>query len=106
MSISALAMAATILLAAATVPPAHPAPHMSYRTDTSAGFDELDRNKDGMLTPDELPPSHELSHLFAEYDHDGDNALSRSEFDLYMRGESQPGLAAGADEADEDDEDR
>jgi Ca2+-binding EF-hand superfamily protein len=103
MFLSVISSAAALVLASAMVPPAHPSPDATYRTETSAGFDELDRNKDGILTPDELPASHELSRRFAEYDRDGDNALSRSEFDLYMRG-GDTGVAAGSEEEEDDEE--
>jgi Ca2+-binding EF-hand superfamily protein len=103
---SIISLSAALIFATATAPAAFPTPEATHGADTSAGFDELDRNNDGVLTPDELPPQHELSRLFAQYDRDADNALSRSEFELYMRG-NDAGLAESEDDDDsgEDDED-
>jgi hypothetical protein len=106
MSLSAISTAAALLLATATVPPAHPVPDTTYRAGASAGFDELDRNKDGVVTPEELPASHELSRLFADFDRDGDNSLSRAEFDLYMRGDTGTSVAEGTGDDEEDEEER
>jgi hypothetical protein len=104
MSLTAISTAAALLLATATVPPAHPVPDATYRAGASAGFEDLDRNKDGVITPEELPASHELSRLFADFDRDGDNALSRTEFDLYMRGDTGTSVAEGDDDEDEEED--
>ena len=47
-------------------------------------FSELDRNKDGVLTPDELPEKLELTLDFPRYDLNGDGVVSRAEFNEYV----------------------
>ena len=47
-------------------------------------FSEMDRNKDGVLTPDELPEKLELTLDFPRYDLNGDGVVSRAEFNEYV----------------------
>lgn len=47
--------------------------------DLRAKFAALDRNRDGYLTPEELPVEHTLGKQFAEVDFDGDKRLSLAE---------------------------
>lgn len=47
-------------------------------------FSELDRNKDGVLTPDELPDNLQLTLDFPRYDLNGDGVVSRAEFNEYV----------------------
>ena len=44
-------------------------------------FAALDTDQDGYLSPDEIPPDHELAVQFAALDTDGDGRLSRQEAD-------------------------
>jgi Ca2+-binding EF-hand superfamily protein len=48
-------------------------------------FNKLDRNADGVLTPDELPANHELLLHFADYDRNGDGHISTHEFSEYIK---------------------
>lgn len=41
----------------------------------------LDKNADGSVSKDELPPDHAIARDFAKYDSDADGKLSQSEFD-------------------------
>ena len=104
-AVASVSMLALLLAGAAgaVVPPADPLPDAGYRTDLSPGFAELDRNNDGVLDADEVPPGHELASRFAQYDRDNDATLSREEFDLYMHGDD--GSLAGADDEAQDDDD-
>lgn len=47
-------------------------------------FEKLDKNGDGYVNREDIPADHELARLFASYDLDQDNRLSRSEFNVYM----------------------
>ena len=47
--------------------------------DIRSKFAELDRDGDGQLVRDELPPKHELSKRFDQVDFDGDGRLSLAE---------------------------
>lgn len=47
--------------------------------DIRAKFTKLDRDGDGHLLRDELPPEHQLSQRFGEIDFDGDGSLSLAE---------------------------
>jgi len=75
--------AAAPIVAGAAMPP-YPPPVDAE--DIGSSFEELDRNADGALEQDELPPNHELSASFAQHDADADARLSRSEFDAYLGG--------------------
>lgn len=48
-------------------------------------FNNLDRNKDGLLTRSESAKDPALWSRFKSYDTDKDNKLSLSEFTLYAR---------------------
>lgn len=52
-------------------------------TDTRPTFEQLDSDKDGAIAKAEVPVEHELNTLFANFDHDADQRLSRIEFDEY-----------------------
>ncbi len=41
----------------------------------------LDKNADGGVSKDELPPDHAITRDFAKFDSDADGKLSQSEFD-------------------------
>lgn len=58
-------------------------------TSTQPTFDELDVNKDGVISQSEVPADHELNTLFASYDSDQSESLSRSEFDVYASGDQE-----------------
>jgi hypothetical protein len=47
--------------------------------DSGMSFDEMDKNKDGGITKDELADAEMLSQHFATADKDGDGKLSKSE---------------------------
>ncbi len=48
-----------------------------------AKFRELDKNGDGLLTPDEVSSDPILSTDFAKYDNSADGRLSPNEFERY-----------------------
>lgn len=52
------------------------------RTHVSFTFEELDLNDDGAIAKSESAFDTALSERFARWDHDGDGALSRLEFDV------------------------
>ena len=86
------------IVAVAAMPP-YPPPMESDEIGSS--FAALDRNADGALERDELPPNHELSARFAQHDADADSRLSRSEFDAYLGG----AVAQAGDDEDDGSED-
>ena len=51
--------------------------------DSKPTFEQLDTDKDGMIAKTEVPIDHELNTLFANFDRDADQRLSRIEFDEY-----------------------
>jgi len=51
--------------------------------DSKPTFEQLDSDKDGMIAKTEVPIDHELNTLFANFDRDADQSLSRIEFDEY-----------------------
>ena len=62
--------------------------------DKSTGslkFDELDKNKDGFITKDEVPATVELSTSFVNFDNNADGRLSKDEYAKYkpMKDESK-----------------
>ena len=63
--------------AATTTPP----PSTAAGNDTSAGltFEQMDKNHDGGITPDELSPTEMLYEHFSAADTDGDGQLSADE---------------------------
>lgn len=52
-------------------------------SDTRPTFEQLDINRDGTVAKSEVPIEHELTTLFANYDHDNDQLLTRIEFDEF-----------------------
>jgi hypothetical protein len=52
-------------------------------------FAQFDVNRDGLIAREEVPASHELSTLFASYDHDQDARLNRQEFAAYSAGDEE-----------------
>jgi Ca2+-binding EF-hand superfamily protein len=52
-------------------------------------FEQHDVNRDGMITKDEVPATHELSSLFASVDANSDGKLSRAEFSIYADDEAE-----------------
>jgi hypothetical protein len=46
-------------------------------------FAQLDGNRDGMVTRDEIPADHAMAQKFAELDSDGNGSISQSEFDAW-----------------------
>lgn len=52
-------------------------------SDVKPTFEQLDVNKDGQVSKTEVPAEHELTTLFASFDADANDALSRVEFDEY-----------------------
>lgn len=58
-------------------------------TEVKPSFDSLDTNRDGMVTPAEIPAEHELNTLFANFDADANGSLSRIEFDEYANEDSE-----------------
>ena len=60
-------------------PPVDP----TMTTEAQPTFEQLDSNRDGQVAKSEIPADHELTTLFASFDDDGDEMLSRAEFDEY-----------------------
>lgn len=56
-------------------------------------FDQLDRNRDGMLSRDEANNAEELNTRFSELDRNNDNKLSREEYGVLR---SERNAASGA----------
>jgi Ca2+-binding EF-hand superfamily protein len=79
---SALAAAAVLALAACAHDP-RPEEPSSY-VGKRIQMQELDRNRDGFLTRDELDANHRLALEFATYDTDGDGRISDAEFLDYV----------------------
>ena len=52
-------------------------------TEAQPTFEQLDTNRDGQVAKPEVPADHELTTLFASFDDDGDQMLSRTEFEEY-----------------------
>jgi hypothetical protein len=52
-------------------------------------FEELDVNRDGAIAKVEIPADHELATLFASFDYNRDERLSRTEFDAYAGEEEE-----------------
>lgn len=55
----------------------------TLQSDTKPTFEALDNNQDGQIAKSEVPVEHELNTLFANFDRNADQLLSRSEFDMY-----------------------
>ena len=65
--------------ATATIPAPAPAPIASSAASDSLTFDEMDKNHDGSITPDELQDSDMLKQHFSAADTNGDGKLSPDE---------------------------
>jgi len=61
--------------------PATPAP--AATADSGMSFEDMDKNKDGSITKDELADTEMLSQHFAAADKDGDGKLSKAEVDAH-----------------------
>lgn len=61
--------------------PSTPAP--AEATDSGMSFDDMDKNKDGGVTKDELADTEMLSQHFSTADKDGDGKLSKTEVDAH-----------------------
>ena len=81
-SLTALAAALAFGSAAYANEPAPPIDPMT-QTEAKPTFDSLDTNKDGQVAKAEVPVEHELNTLFASFDRNADQQLSRIEFDEY-----------------------
>ena len=55
----------------------------TLQTENKPTFEALDNNQDGQIAKTEVPVEHELNTLFANFDRNADQLLSRSEFDMY-----------------------
>lgn len=64
-------------------PPATEPMPAAAPTDSGMSFDDMDKNKDGGITKDELADTEMLSQHFATADKDGDGKLSKSEVDAH-----------------------
>jgi Ca2+-binding EF-hand superfamily protein len=62
------------------------------RTAKAMPFDELDKNKDGFITKDEVPATIELSTSFVNFDTNADGKLSKDEYAKYkpIKDEAKP----------------
>ena len=72
----------SVAIANEPAPPIDPA-DPTAQTDVKPTFDSLDTNKDGQVAKTEVPVEHELNTLFASFDRNADQQLSRIEFDEY-----------------------
>jgi hypothetical protein len=52
-------------------------------------FAQLDGNRDGMVSRDEIPADHTMAGKFAELDSDGNGSISQAEFDAWKAGKSE-----------------
>lgn len=50
---------------------------------TLASFDDLDRNRDGFVSKDEVPLTHDIARAWTMLDENLDNRLAREEFVAY-----------------------
>jgi hypothetical protein len=69
-----------------TPPAAEPTPSTpaaTAPTDSGMKFEEMDKNKDGGVTRDELADTEMLSQHFSAADKDGDGKLSQTEVDSH-----------------------
>lgn len=74
-------------LAGEPQPPIDPTP----TSDSRPTFEQLDTNRDGSVAKSEVPIDHALTTLFANYDHDNDEFLTRIEFDEYAMEDEEEG---------------
>ena len=82
--------------------PAQPGEGFATRENAQALFTRLDRDGDGELTTDELPPgiAEQFANLFTQADRDGDQRVTEQEFlqlqaRLARRANAKPGVAGG-----------
>lgn len=68
--------------ASASMSPAHPA-HPAHPVDPGQPFSDMDTNKDGMLSKDELAGNEMLTQHFVQADTDGNGSLSQAEVDSH-----------------------
>lgn len=61
--------------------PSTPAP--AAPVDSGMSFEDMDKNKDGGITKDELADTEMLNQHFATADKDGDGKLTKSEVDAH-----------------------
>ncbi|OHE84117.1 MAG: hypothetical protein A2579_02200 [Lysobacterales bacterium RIFOXYD1_FULL_69_11] len=80
--VAASTVAACLSLAACAHDPRPDGP--SSATATRTHLQELDRNGDNFLTPDELEANHRLALEFSTWDTDGDGRISEAEFFAYV----------------------
>lgn len=80
--VAACTVAATFSLAACAHDPRPDGP--SSATATRTHLQELDRNRDNMLTRDELDADHRLALEFSTWDSDGDGRITEAEFFAYV----------------------
>ena len=63
--------------------PAEPAPAPAAATDSGMSFADMDKNKDGGITLDELADTEMLHQHFTEADTNSDGKLSEAEVDKH-----------------------
>jgi hypothetical protein len=68
-----------VAIAEEPMPPIDP----TVETEAKPSFESLDTDKDGQIAKSEIPVEHELNTLFASFDANADQYLSRIEFDDY-----------------------
>lgn len=59
------------------------APAAPAMADSGMSFTDMDKNKDGGITPDELASTEMLSQHFTQADADGDGKLTQAEVDKH-----------------------
>jgi len=69
--------------ATATIPAPAPTSTIAPATATAVPFDQMDKNHDGSVTPDELDDSNPLKQHFPAADTNGDGKLSPDEVSKY-----------------------
>jgi Ca2+-binding EF-hand superfamily protein len=65
-------------------------------SDVKKGFDELDKNGDGMISRDEAAADTRLNKTFAQYDRNRNGTISLAEWDRFCAdvNAAEPGLEA------------
>ena len=89
-----LALIAGLAFASEPTPPIDPQPQPTETEPVDASkakpnFETLDSNRDGQIAKAEVPVENELTTLFANFDHNKDMYLSRTEFDEYAKEEEE-----------------
>jgi len=67
----------------ATIPAPAPTSTVASASATAVPFDQMDKNHDGSITPDELDDSNPLKQNFSAADSNGDGKLSADEVGKY-----------------------